>query len=127
MREIKFRAWDEQHKEMHYNFEWISSGISGNDWIVFRSNRQKLSNESPPFENPYFRQQFKIMQYTGLKDKSGREIYEGDIMGRFVVKYIINNAQFKLMAKDAEFDLDYGHDHFEVIGNIYENPGLLDG
>ncbi len=114
MRELKFRAWDEQQKIMHHDFKWIKSGEEGNDWIVFTSDKQKLTDEPHPLENPYFAQQLKIMQWTGIND-----IYEGDIVdfgSVGVVKY-----------DEDRFFVDCGSMHtrvskqHKVVGNIYEN------
>ncbi len=83
-----------------------------------------------------------ICQYTGLHDKNGKEIYEGDIVaicfqkaikrGKAVIKYIDKFAGFVLTETgDAEHEYapigDYQMENFEVIGNIYDNPELLGG
>jgi uncharacterized phage protein (TIGR01671 family) len=139
MRAIKFRAWDEGGKVMHHNFQFIKSGDEGNDWIIFISDEYPLTNyQTNPFTNPnpYFAQQLKIMQFTGLFDKSGKEIYEGDI-----VKWRGNERIFEVMSiigggyrtvplvmgirqrrELSEWrDLLHGNNLLEIIGNVYEN------
>lgn len=129
----KFRAWDEQSKEMHNNFQWIDSGGEGNDWIIFRSDRQKLSSKPHPFENPYFRQQYHIMQFTGLHDKNGKEIYEGDIWkrGDYIATVDFEYSQWAFPKAESSGCYQYPSFHSnaitgEIIGNIHENPELLE-
>lgn len=81
----------------------------------------------------------KFLQYTGLKDKNGREIYEGDILtdygdeGPIFVEFSMKHAGFVFVDKfDAHGPTLYtpkeiSYEIFEVIGNIYENPELLEG
>jgi hypothetical protein len=77
--QIKLKAWDESNKVMHSDFQLIESGEEGNDWIVFTSNKQKLTDEPHPLQNPYFKQQLKIRQYTGSSTAT-EDIYTGDFV-----------------------------------------------
>ena len=128
-RVVKFRAWDEGKEIMHYDFQFIRSGEMANDWIVFTSDKQKLCDKPHPFENPYLENQFKIMQYTGLKNMEGKEIYEGDIL--CFPKYkdsknIFHHAWVvEWDGEDCRFTFWSPRSNVEIIGNIYETPELL--
>lgn len=116
MREIKFRVWDEVKKQMVYlekfNYPYM---------VGFSDETHKIY--------PY--QFVELMQYTGLKDKNGKEIYEGDII-KFVgenclVNYVENDCAFRIDV-DSRISTALRKAHskdYEVIGNIYENPELL--
>ena len=134
MRTIRFRAWDEQNKIMHNDFQFIKSGDEGNDWIVFTSDKQTLQDSTHPFENPYFGQQLKIMQYTGLKDKNGVKIFEGDVLKTetekpMVVGWSERFASFVLNREGWLFSHWFGEscdpEKCEIIGNIHQNSELL--
>ena len=134
-RQIKFRAWDDGNKVMHSDFQYINSysegDNKGSDWIVFKSDKQKLGDKPHPFENPYFMEQLKIMQYIGLQDLNNKDIYEGDIVeyrdmyGHTKKRIIKWNNEFAKF--DAYYDCNYTKiDRFFVVaGNIYESPELL--
>lgn len=126
-REIKFRAWDEGNKVMHTEVQFITSGDDGNDWLVFTSKEQpcKTTNNSVIFDDPYFRQQIHLMQFTGLSDKNGKEIYEGDANDVGYVEYIDGAFWFTLFKSDECFLLREVNGLHEFNKNIYENPELL--
>jgi uncharacterized phage protein (TIGR01671 family) len=131
-REIKFRAWDIELGFM-VDPDYYFVMFDGSIWF----------NNCADGEDDLTEQTFKlkIMQYTGLKDKNGKEIYEGDILNnieavdiawRQVVEFETGAFWRKDISKgdDSQWEFDgwetVGED-WEVIGNIYENPELLEG
>lgn len=117
MRELKFRAWSPEIQEMHF-----SSNETLFDKREFYPWGFEIGNSGYPVSGWIF------MQFTGLKDKNGKEIYEGDLVSgtnglhTFIVTYMRNG--FIAVSKNgaAEFAIP---DHWEVIGNIHQNPELL--
>ena len=120
MREIKFRAWDKKDNSMIINpiFLYDRSGI-----------RYSMSQESEYlWETDRYANAYEWMQYTGLLDNHGVEIYEGDIVSGYIfgiceVRYYKN--AFVLWSVDEDFSRSYACESIEVIGNICENPELI--
>lgn len=110
MREFKFRAWHKGAKQMLQNRD---QGYQGE---VF-----KWAHEGQPVE---------IMQFTGLHDKNGKDIYEGDILqddceSLCSVVWENSSAQFLVEFEDETQEIDSPHTWAEIVGNIYENLELL--
>ena len=121
MREIKFRAWDKEKKIMR---EVLGIDILHKE--IFFSNEDVDCYEHTDFKD------IELMQYTGLKDKNGKEIYEGDIVkflnGIFEVIWCNEKASFMLKNKEYKEFLNFIYENnngMEIVGNIYENPELL--
>ncbi len=132
MREIKFRNWDKENKRMVYlGFNFYQRGPM-KDELEFDSekdyNRDWENDKEGILSEP------ELMQYTGLKDKNGKEIYEGDIVKFETTLGIVewtngDCAEFFIRGKRWVFYEMSGKlfcwDELEVIGNIYENEELL--
>ena len=111
MREIKFRAWDTPNKYMITHKELCLVPLTYDE--VFKG-----------------KEGYPLMQYTGLLDKNGVEIYESDILKVETQNYIgtvkFEHGSFKTDSLGFGFDV-FGHEKdYEVIGNIYENKELLE-
>lgn len=129
MRTIKFRAWDTRFNDMHYYADVRT-------WHLNTPDLEECT----------------LMQFTGLHDKNGKEVYEGDVLERLDEAYrvddiipvhrhthVTNIGYFSQEGKKRKYNLrenpagQYDNmddwmswsEEYEVIGNIYENPELL--
>jgi uncharacterized phage protein (TIGR01671 family) len=122
MKDIRFRAFDKKDGEMVTDI-WIAPHYG---WLVLSDNDAMSERVRPE------RDQWVIMQYTGLKDSKGTDVYEGDIVKREseigVVRWDNLVARFRVYMDDAmpmPRNYPLWSELLEVIGNIYENPELI--
>lgn len=134
MREIKFRAWDKRNKKME-----TRNILNNITWFTYEDVNTRLYMAQASCD-------YIILQYTGLKDKSGKEIYEGDILKGHDCDYpvdvlatvlfeegsfIIKGNEKKSESEESMIFYWCNSDNikdceFEIIGDIYENPELLE-
>ena len=135
MRDIRFRAWD--NKE-----EWMV------DDMLLSFDGEILTDDVQPHDTPYKEIEladegrYELMQYTGMKDVNGVEIYNGDIVHDDEVIYLVgfgvftddNDFQEPTQGQTGFYIVDIHTDEtfpfysmrYRVIGNVYENPELLE-
>jgi len=128
MREIKFRVWDAEIGKMVYphdrgDLEHHVLSIDKDSLTYLNYQTSAMSRE--------------LMQFTGLKDKNGKEIYEGDVIEyewdnigviKHEVKFVSGGfvmQQIKNIVGTWAIRINPYNKFSEVIGNIYENPELL--
>ena len=130
MKEIRFRAWEKDYKYMNYKV------MVGNVWN--EENYQWVAPERVDYEcEPGWKHfdensNIELMQNTGLKDKNGMVIYEGDIVQtgwqgneKGVVVFDFESSTYCVDSGDGHMYFNHP-ESYEVIGNVYENSELLE-
>ena len=141
MREIKFRAFDKEREGEERFAKWVY-------FIIGPPKDQKEADETVSFGSAWHELLVRqnrlgdFYQFTGLKDKNGKEVYEGDVYRHLTweldeksISYdkwqapeVLENIQDFFEQKgyaEGELMESYDSEHIEVLGNIYENPELL--
>ena len=128
-RTIKYRVWDNENKSYNDPYSHSYYAMTQDGELDFYCHGDHWRSCDP---DVYF-----IEQYTGLTDKNGKEIYEGDIVKNIegvnetaVCVWDESNAEFDFRCKDGRCTRDNVKswlEMYEVVGNIHENKELLDG
>ena len=138
MRQIKFRVWDKISKKMYwFDLRWGGAGRQGSGWIYALPIGEELKSDFYNSDNRVTLDpcNCEFMQFTGLLDKNGKEIYDDDLIqnetGR-ICKVKWCDAYSCWDAKPVNnignafgFNCEVWRHCIEVIGNIYENAELF--
>ena len=130
MRQIKFRAFDKKEKTMFYDINLLSSSKATLEWSNGAGGGEWVNPDGKNYE---------VMQFTGLKDKNGKDVFEGDIVkwndellevrwgkcGWILFGKLFKKFGFPNGDTCCEIQTNNYLINSEVIGNIYENTELL--
>ncbi len=119
MREIKLRFGDKEEK-------YRSQPFTLTDLVYERG----ITVYSKEHKQEFYISELDQLQYTGLKDKNGKDIYEGDIVKGIINEkqdiWVIDMSNLYWHQSPKGFSFDNSWIRFRVIGNIYENPELVE-
>ena len=125
-RVIKFRGWHVSANKM------FSAEEMANDQLTLLTTGSfiNVNGKSTALSTIYPNDKFIPLQFTGLLDKNGKEIYEGDIVQRGVIVFYDGKFQGQYYGSDGQMYETWEDDHYlqrdlKVLGNIYENSELL--
>lgn len=138
MRDIKFRAFDKAIKQMIQSENILKICFVRTEHtpnLIVYTDRKINHFEEIREQDKKYCNEFELLQYTGIKDKNEKEIYEGDIFVRDNHKFTVIYDDTRFIGVDGDrsgngyccyVDSCYkdGNSSLEVIGNIYENPEL---
>lgn len=130
----KFRVWHKNNKKMIANDDVMNINFKDEEICVQTLYFEEglISERDLDY---YGFDEIELMQSTGLKDKNGKEIFEGDIVlvldSPYTVFYDNEKGSYRLKPHDDRWNVDYMSNfshggNFEVIGNIYENKDILE-
>jgi len=134
-RELKVRAWDSKTKKWLFGYEYPNLGGFSMKGEVMLFGEYSRFFESIPIEDW---DKIILMQYTGLKDKNGKEVYEGDVIRQSsdlcIIESCVGGFDCQMLVelknggtlRGSVYNFSFLSEKYcEIIGNIYENPELL--
>jgi len=132
-RELKFRAWDNLKKEWLMGYQYGNRGFSLIGELMACSEWQAVLCDMVRGDFGEHGEHLIVQQFTGLKDKNGKEVYEGDIILGFMssdgFKHVApvewTGFGWSAVSRQGNNMIIWLESDFEVIGNINENPELL--